>query len=489
MLSSEQEHLSGEENDNLKEESNSKVDNDKSKSTVYMGKRMSSKDDCSLKSTWVVEDIQTDSGKPNSDAMKKRAVDKTENDEEPSKQTLPKKTRLFGSISQDNADVCGGNYFSKAINKLASQNINIKPLSSQKSNVSDEVSICNEDSRMSWTAEATSKQLFSSSGSKNVDVKGVLLETGEEDEETITALHGRLYMFSSECGTWKERGRGILKLNDKSEDSVEQPVALSRLVMRSSGTLRLLLNSNIFSKMDVSRTSSTSVRFSAQHGGGIRIFSIRASPEDCDQLVYELQYRIDQAVYSANNENRKTSVLTTLERKWLQVVFMKSCSLIADSCATSDNDDINAFQYLLSCDKYLKQTKSECDSIFNELTLINKNFTNPGIKSSKKHVFQICVDDLVSVKRLNDLSIEIAVDEASTYKLQFRDKSDADEVYADLQNTDSKKNNRDCESVQSGLEDVSSSSSYESVRDDTDEEDCSSEQSSEKIKPSVSTDN
>lgn len=40
--------------------------------------------------------------------------------------------------------------------------------------------------------------------------------TGEEDEETIHQVRGKL--FSLQGNSWKERGTGVCKLNVKQED-------------------------------------------------------------------------------------------------------------------------------------------------------------------------------------------------------------------------------------------------------------------------------
>lgn len=42
--------------------------------------------------------------------------------------------------------------------------------------------------------------------------------TGEEDEETIHQVRGKL--FSLQGSSWKERGTGVLKLNVKQEDGM-----------------------------------------------------------------------------------------------------------------------------------------------------------------------------------------------------------------------------------------------------------------------------
>lgn len=41
--------------------------------------------------------------------------------------------------------------------------------------------------------------------------------TGEEEDETIHSVRGKLYMLS-EQNQWKERGTGLLRLNRRRDD-------------------------------------------------------------------------------------------------------------------------------------------------------------------------------------------------------------------------------------------------------------------------------
>lgn len=43
-----------------------------------------------------------------------------------------------------------------------------------------------------------------------------LATTGEEDEETIHQVRGKLFFLAD--GVWKERGTGLLKLNVRASD-------------------------------------------------------------------------------------------------------------------------------------------------------------------------------------------------------------------------------------------------------------------------------
>ena len=41
---------------------------------------------------------------------------------------------------------------------------------------------------------------------------------GEEREKNIVIISARLYIFEAETHTWKERGRGEIRLNDSAKD-------------------------------------------------------------------------------------------------------------------------------------------------------------------------------------------------------------------------------------------------------------------------------
>ena len=68
--------------------------------------------------------------------------------------------------------------------------------------------------------------------------------TGEEGEDTLHATNVSLFEFQG--GQWKERGKGLLKVNKNKETQA------CRLIMRQQGNLKLLLNANVWKGMKVS---------------------------------------------------------------------------------------------------------------------------------------------------------------------------------------------------------------------------------------------
>lgn len=66
-------------------------------------------------------------------------------------------------------------------------------------------------------------------------------------------------LFAWEAGSWRERGRGILRLNDAPAGSG----GAARLVARVSGSLRVVLNTKLWPDMVVERAGTKSLRITA----------------------------------------------------------------------------------------------------------------------------------------------------------------------------------------------------------------------------------
>jgi Ran-binding protein 3 len=59
----------------------------------------------------------------------------------------------------------------------------------------------------------------------------VAVHTGEEDEETVYQVRGKLFALSSQ-NQWKERGTGQLKLNVRQEDGSGARLCMSFTIVR-----------------------------------------------------------------------------------------------------------------------------------------------------------------------------------------------------------------------------------------------------------------
>ncbi|XP_036072225.1 ran-binding protein 3b isoform X3 [Oryzias melastigma] len=139
-----------------------------------------------------------------------------------------------------------------------------------------------EESAAAYT-KATAKKCIL----EKVDVK-----TGEESESNVLQMQCKLYVFEKKAQSWIERGRGLLRLNDMA--STEDGTLQSRLVMRTQGSLRLILNTKLWPQMQVDKASEKSVRITAMdtEDQGVKVFLISGSSKDIGQLAAALHHRI-----------------------------------------------------------------------------------------------------------------------------------------------------------------------------------------------------
>ncbi|KAK3091629.1 hypothetical protein FSP39_021353 [Pinctada imbricata] len=128
---------------------------------------------------------------------------------------------------------------------------------------------------------------------KKVDIKEIEVKTGEEEESNVLQATCKLYLFDSNVQNWIERGRGLLRLNDYKTSNPGE--FQSRLVMRTQGSLRLILNTKIFPGMTIERASQKSIRLTATDmSDGIKVFLISTSPKDSDNILRAVDWRIQQ---------------------------------------------------------------------------------------------------------------------------------------------------------------------------------------------------
>eukprot|EP00128_Syssomonas_multiformis_P001355 Colp12_sorted_trinity150504_noHs@7307 len=110
---------------------------------------------------------------------------------------------------------------------------------------------------------------------------------GEENENNVLKTRVKLYVLEDK--QWTERGDGQLRLNDAKDKSY------SRLVMRTTGGLRLVLNCKVFAGMGVESASEKAVRFVAPDSDGrVRTFLLMASRSECPALLHELRTRVER---------------------------------------------------------------------------------------------------------------------------------------------------------------------------------------------------
>ncbi|XP_034239873.1 ran-binding protein 3 isoform X2 [Thrips palmi] len=119
----------------------------------------------------------------------------------------------------------------------------------------------------------------------------VAVVTGEEDELNILQINCKLFAFDKVKSSWVERGRGNLRLNDKETGSGQKQ---SRVIMRTAGSYRVVLNTKLWPGMVVEKVSSKSVRLTAMDAvsGEVLVFLVMAGAKDADYLFNYLESRV-----------------------------------------------------------------------------------------------------------------------------------------------------------------------------------------------------
>ncbi|XP_028141871.1 ran-binding protein 3 [Diabrotica virgifera virgifera] len=130
--------------------------------------------------------------------------------------------------------------------------------------------------------------------------------TGEENEINILSISCKLFSFNKSSSNWLELGRGTLRLNDLNGYNFVKNCALgSRLVFRTSGSLRVLLNTKIWAEMVVEKANEKSIRVTALDASGeIKVFLLMSNIEDSNRLYSHLQTRLEREI--AAQKRKKT---------------------------------------------------------------------------------------------------------------------------------------------------------------------------------------
>ena len=112
------------------------------------------------------------------------------------------------------------------------------------------------------------------------------MDTGEEGELSIITAN-RASLFAFENGKWKERGRGVFKLNvtPAQADDPNESRKKGRFIMRAHQTYRILLNTPVFKQMQVGDSKGkeppgNQVSLAVVEGGKPTPYLVRVSHED-----------------------------------------------------------------------------------------------------------------------------------------------------------------------------------------------------------------
>ncbi|NWR56695.1 RANB3 protein, partial [Bucorvus abyssinicus] len=174
------------------------------------------------------------------------------------------------------------------------------PKSSDSSTESNKENAATESGSESSSQEATpekeslaeSAAAYTKATARKCLLAKVEVITGEEAESNVLQIQCKLFVFDKNSQSWVERGRGLLRLNDMA--STDDGTLQSRLVMRTQGSLRLILNTKLWAQMQIDKASEKSIRITAMdtEDQGVKVFLISASSKDTGQLYAALHHRI-----------------------------------------------------------------------------------------------------------------------------------------------------------------------------------------------------
>lgn len=122
----------------------------------------------------------------------------------------------------------------------------------------------------------------------------LLVHTGEEDEETVYQVRGKLFSLNKQ-NQWQERGTGIIKLNLRKSDGEGARLGefvcdwvcdfadCGLAVMRKDAVYTVLLNATLFKGMSCSFAPQDQryLKFSTFEDGSLTHYNLRVSTEDC----------------------------------------------------------------------------------------------------------------------------------------------------------------------------------------------------------------
>lgn len=119
------------------------------------------------------------------------------------------------------------------------------------------------------------------------------VETGEESEESVYSCRAKLYALdvTAEQIGWKERGVGTLHVNNSTESADDKK--RSRIVMRSDGSLRVILNVLLTPKTEIQKGLKSSfasekfVRLTGVEDGKPIQYAIKTGNANIGEELYE----------------------------------------------------------------------------------------------------------------------------------------------------------------------------------------------------------
>ncbi|XP_060836136.1 ran-binding protein 3 isoform X1 [Rhopalosiphum padi] len=125
--------------------------------------------------------------------------------------------------------------------------------------------------------------------------------TGEENDVNVFQLNiCKLYVYDNAKSNWVEKGRGQLRVNDMDGGQS------SRVVMRSNGNLKVILNTKIWADMKVEKVSEKSVRLTAFEEDSIKVFLVLGPAKSIDEFINVLLTRVERHKEADRKRNPST---------------------------------------------------------------------------------------------------------------------------------------------------------------------------------------
>ncbi|XP_033223077.1 ran-binding protein 3 [Belonocnema kinseyi] len=153
---------------------------------------------------------------------------------------------------------------------------------------SNVTAVCRNTNRPGLTLTQAAQEMEEATRANKRKYNEVALLTGEEGETNVLQINCKLFAFDKATSSYQERGRGALRLNDRDDES--------RIVGRTAGTQRLILNTQVWPGMTAERAGPKSLRLTAMDvHGDIRIFIVQATPKEIDLLEDRLTQRLKRA--------------------------------------------------------------------------------------------------------------------------------------------------------------------------------------------------
>ncbi|KAI8985761.1 hypothetical protein BD414DRAFT_462414 [Trametes punicea] len=123
---------------------------------------------------------------------------------------------------------------------------------------------------------------------KKLQLKEQEVHTGEEGEDTVYQVRGKLFTLSPQ-NQWKERGTGTLRLNVRREDG-----GGARLIMRKEAVYTVLLNATLFKGMRCFLAQDPRyIRFSVIEGSQTTHYNLRVqNAKIAEELLEEINAHI-----------------------------------------------------------------------------------------------------------------------------------------------------------------------------------------------------